>query len=250
MAQDYQLVYRELSQLKKEVHLFHGAKTQHSSPALLEPNFSYMAGMGAIFTLNYAQPLTYWLKQQSNLSLPQDNYVAQISPERAKQDFDKIRTQAKELSHQAYSLERKIKSMQRSIQALEVTKQVAMQNLVEEAQQQLLSLKSQKSTLKLQYEQSKQRLSNISESTSGGEPKHYFRFFEKKISHQLCHLPDIDFSLPIKESLTFILKQTGPLIDGRYQDTNYNFKMENVRACYDQKINPQALIQGASKHYF
>lgn len=250
MAQDYQLVYRELSQLQKTVVSSHGTQIQYFSPALNELNFSYMANIGAIYTINYVQPLAYWLKQQrsNNVSLRGDNYVAEISPEQAKQDFDKIRTQAKELSHQIYSLERKIKSMQKSIQALEVDEQVAMKNQIKQAQQQLLSLTSQKSALKAPYEQSKQRLSYIPAISSN--PEQYLRFFEQEISKQLCHLSDLVYLLPAKERLTFILKQTGPLKDDRYQDTNYNFKMENLRACNEQKISQQALIQGATKHYF
>jgi|GEM_PF-1876731 len=250
-AQGYQPVYVQLNQLRGALITTLADPVKSKSPALTGIDINYMAGVGAFFSLEYSQPLEYWLEEQGTpepLRLQNGN-IDQISPENATREYNRLRVLAKELSHQGYSLERKIKSMSKNLDSLTEQQKLEVQNHIQQAEKQLALIESKKKQLQPKYKSFKQQA--MTPDTEAAPPaNNYFDMFEQIISQELCHATQLATLLRAQDSFVVTLKQTGPLSNGRYQDTNYIFKVENINSCIEQEISASTLIQQTNRHYF
>jgi len=250
LARDLPAIHKALLSVEKQ--LSNGINSE--SNTLLEINkidFSFAWHQGAQFQIHLTQPLHLWLSQlESNQqNLQNINYVESENNPRDKQSFDQIKLKAKELSHHVYSLERKIKSMNKHKLSLSGEEKLNLEQKIIAYQYELNTLKTQKKILKPQY-----TLAKKAAKTSGinleNEKLNFFSHFEELIADTMCHSESLTELLLERERVSFTLKQAAELNQGRYQDVVYSFDINAISACSNKTIDEDMFLQHGLKHIF
>ncbi|MEW6983180.1 hypothetical protein AAD001_11075 [Colwelliaceae bacterium 6471] len=246
-AQNYQRFYLELLQQKNTLVSALSKNKKIPDYEIVDISFGYVQGVGAYFHLIPQLPLQKWLADQATsnteLTLTENNNA--LPPKSA--NFTELRQLAKALSHQAYALERKIKSMKKGIPELSKEKKDEVTAHIIEAEQELSEVNTQKEKLKPQYERAKQRVSTNNSNTNMND---HIADFEQKLTSQLCQAPTLMPYFAEAESITFVLKQWGIQVDEHYQDISYNFSPHDISQCINGEISPQDLLNTAVSHAF
>jgi len=250
IARDLPAVYKSLSSAEQQ--LLNSFNNEPSQLLQIDKiDFSFAWHQGAQFQVYLMQPLHLWLSQlESDHKNSQNiNYVERENNTRDKQNFDQIKLKAKELSHHAYSLERKIKSMKKHQLPLSGEEKQNLEQKIIAYQYELNTLKTQKQILKPQYTLAKQA-AKISAVNIENEKKNFFSNMEKQIADTICHSKNLGVLLLEKEGVSFTIKQAAEKSKTRYQDVVYSFDMNTIAACNKKTIDEEMFLQHGLKYTF
>lgn len=250
VARDFAPLQNQLSLIEKQLM----SRMKHSSDHFSEVkniSFNFAWNQGVQYQINLKQPLNLWLTNQKQQKQNKQtvNYVEKHNYPREQQRFNKIKREAKELSHQAYSLERKINSMEKYKESLTPEEKIALAQRIENTRKELAELTLKKQNIKPRYEQAKHGLSS-SKKQGDIKPTIFFNPFEKNISALICESDKLASLLLETESISFIVKASGDYSHGRYKDTIYNFDQKTIAACNKHEIDAAGLLELAGKHSF
>ncbi len=254
VQQSLHRTFRELS--ANIIDMQQTYQNQHST-LINGVDYHYIKNIGGVFVIDYTLPLNQWFTNSAlssngiitdTANSAQNNTQNNAQNKQAKDEFTQLRVQAKHLSHQIYSIERKLTSLNNSLASTE--DRATLEKMISDNQAQLKQLKVQKQQLKPRYEQAQKAVQQTNNSNNGSLK--YQQDFEQLLFRQVCQNNTLLSAVTkqANESLSFVLKHAGEQSEFGYQDIVYQLSANLLAACTDQALEEKDFINQLNNQRF
>ena len=250
---------KTLIQFGQQLEQYHFSKDNSYHNELNHVEVTHVSGIGAIFTLQYRQPLQIWQANHPEKAKKNVNHSPKLNEQQINKQFNELRIKAKNLSHQAYSIERQIKSMKKSVDQLSGEQKSKRQEQIALLEKELELLDNEKSLLKPKYEHAQalsEQLKNTVnvEQTSSYEPS-YIRDIQNFIVNKLCQSTTMEDILTTNDKLVFNFKQVGKeqrLAEDltHFQDLNMTIDLTQMSQCISGERSIAEIKNTLKRSYF
>ncbi|WP_448563419.1 hypothetical protein [Thalassotalea ganghwensis] len=245
--------------MSNQLEQYHFSQNNRYHNELNNTDVTYVNGIGAIFSFDYRQPLQLWQANQPATVVEKQPLTPELNNEKVKQQFNALRVQAKNLSHQAFSTERKIKSIKKSLKQLSGEQRIKREEQIALLEKELLLIENEKRLLKPKYDHAQALAEKAKTTTLPNEAlamtNNYIEDIESFIVNKLCDASDLASLLKLDDKIVFILKGAGQeqtLNEGftHFQDINLTISLKSVLACQQDEISISELINSVTTDYF
>ena len=250
---------KTLTQFAQQLEQYHFSKDNTYHNELNRVEVTHVSGVGAIFTFQYRQPLEVWLANHPQKVQAVVNQSPKLDEQKIKKQFNELRITAKNLSHQAYSIERQIKSMKKSVEQLTGEQKAKRQEQIALLEKELELIDNEKSLLKPKYDHAQALTEQLNNSASSDETHSYEHDYitdiENFIVNSLCQSPKVEDVLANNDKLVFNFKQVGKeqrLEEDltHFQDLNITLEVKQVSECILGQLSTTELKNSLKNSYF
>lgn len=282
-AQNYDAMHKQLSIMN---NIFKSAVggNDRSRSGISTINSTYLKGQGVVFTVSSRVANQHFGSYDFNFVMPElpevpeapklpqahnNNYERNIQEtinremEKANQIIEVVydsmnesREMRQELREAQRDLEHDMRDLEREKRDLEFQKRHASDNQLKEIESSLQSLDEQKKQLQSERRKFEQKLAAYSKEQKANKAKqqqerqqHYVAL-SQGLTETLCMYGNGLKALPKDESVSFILKSGGSMVNGHYKDKIFVFNKSDINACANDKISAAKLIEKGNGYEF